>query len=146
VVTNVGDRNVCEEMKRGGYNIGGEDSGHVILTDYTTTGDGLLVAAKFLRLLKESGKPLSELVSGIKNYPQKLIGVKITPEARGTWDKNADICRVIAEAEAFFGGDGRVLVRPSGTEPLLRIMIEGKVESEVDEWLEKIKEAVERAL
>ncbi|MDR2532621.1 MAG: phosphoglucosamine mutase [Oscillospiraceae bacterium] len=142
----VGDRYVYEEMKKGGFNIGGENSGHIILSDYATTGDGLLSAARFLHMLKESGEPLSELVSGIKDYPQKLTGIKITSEAKANWSKNESIIKVIKEAEEFFSGNGRVNVRPSGTEPLIRIMIEGKSESDVEHWLGKIREVVEREL
>jgi phosphoglucosamine mutase len=141
----VGDRYVFEEMQRGGYNIGGENSGHIILSDYATTGDGLLTAVRLLSLLKASGKPLSELVSVIRDYPQKLIGVRISSEMRVVWEANDRIRAVIKEAEAFFAGagHGRVNVRASGTEPLLRIMIEGKREQDVDEWVNKIKEVVE---
>ncbi|MCL1823337.1 MAG: phosphoglucosamine mutase [Oscillospiraceae bacterium] len=146
VCTKVGDRYVYEEMQKGGYNIGGENSGHIILSDYSATGDGLLTAAFVLKLLKASKKPLSELVSGIKDYPQKLIGIKINPEMRENWEQNEHITHVIKQAEDFFGNDGRVLVRTSGTEPLLRIMLEGKNENDVDEWLQKIKEAVEKEL
>jgi len=146
VCTSVGDRYVCEEMQKNGYNIGGEDSGHIILSDYAATGDGLLTAARFLSLLKASGKPLSELVSAIKNYPQKLIGVKVNSEMRANWDKNEKIIKVIKEADEFFGKDGRVLVRASGTEPLLRIMIEGKNAADVDGWILKIKETVEKEI
>ncbi|MCL2637802.1 MAG: phosphoglucosamine mutase [Oscillospiraceae bacterium] len=146
ICTKVGDRYVYEEMKKEGYNLGGENSGHIILSDCATTGDGLLTAARFLRLLKESGKPLSELASAINDYPQVLIGVKTTPAARANWDKNEKVMQVIKNAETFFGSDGRVLVRASGTEPLLRIMIEGKIKNDVDNWVEKIKEVVENEL
>ncbi|MCL2019220.1 MAG: phosphoglucosamine mutase [Oscillospiraceae bacterium] len=148
VSTKVGDRYVYEEMKKNAHNIGGENSGHIILSDYATTGDGLLTAARFLRLLKESGKPLSELAAYIKDYPQILIGVKISPEMRATWSENKRITEVIEEAEAYFGGSrqGRVNVRASGTEPLLRIMIEGKDQSDVELWVKKIKEVVENEL
>jgi len=146
ISANVGDRYVYEEMKKGNYNLGGENSGHIILSDYATTGDGLLTTAKFLSLLKESGKPLSELVSGIKDYPQKLIGIKISSEAKASWNSNESIIKIIEEAEDFFKNSGRVNVRASGTEPLLRIMIEGKNESEVDDWVQKIREVAEREL
>jgi phosphoglucosamine mutase len=146
ICTKVGDRYVYEEMKTNGYNFGGENSGHIIFSDLSSTGDGLLTATRFLNLLKESKKPLSELVREINDYPQVLIGVRITPGARAAWEQNEAIASVINEAEAFFGNDGRVLVRASGTEPLLRIMIEGKVESEVNDRVEKIKQIVEREL
>jgi phosphoglucosamine mutase len=146
ICTKVGDRYVFEEMKSGGYNLGGENSGHIIFSDLSATGDGLLTAARFLNLLKESNKPLSELVCEINDYPQILIGVKISPQARTTWEQNEAIKNVTKEAEEFFGNEGRVLIRASGTEPLLRIMIEGKTESEVNDWVVKIKEIVEREL
>jgi phosphoglucosamine mutase len=146
ICTKVGDRYVYEEMKANGYNFGGENSGHIIFSDYSATGDGLLTAARFLKLLQNYGKPLSELVSEINDYPQVLIGVKITPEARTNWELNEKISAIIKEAESFFGADGRVLVRASGTEPLLRIMIEGKAKPEVDDWVSKIKKVIEREL
>jgi phosphoglucosamine mutase len=144
--TAVGDRYVFEEMKKNNYNLGGENSGHIILADCATTGDGLLTAAKFISLLKESGKPLSELVCAIKDYPQKLIGIKINPEAKANWSSNENIKSIIKEAEYFFADNGRVNVRASGTEPLLRIMIEGKKSEDVEFWVSKIKEVVEREL
>jgi phosphoglucosamine mutase len=148
ICTAVGDRYVYEEMKRNGYNLGGENSGHVILSDYATTGDGLLTAARLLSLVKTSGKPLSELVSDIRDYPQTLIGIRITPEARANWAQNEKITAIIKEAETFFavGEKGRVNVRASGTEPLLRIMVEAKQQQDVDTWVDKIKEVVEREL
>ncbi|MCL2108624.1 MAG: phosphoglucosamine mutase [Oscillospiraceae bacterium] len=149
ICANVGDRYVYEEMKRGNYNIGGENSGHIILADYATTGDGLLTAAKVLSLLKKSGKPLSELVSPINDYPQKLIGIKVNPDMRQNWQKNQNIMQVIKQADDFFSDGanvGRVNVRASGTEPLLRIMIEAKRESDVEMWLKKIKEVIENEL
>jgi phosphoglucosamine mutase len=142
----VGDRYVYEEMKKNNCNLGGENSGHIILADIASTGDGILTATQFLNLLKEAKKPLSELVSEIKNYPQRLIGIKIKPEEKANWNSNENIKKVIKEAENFLGENGRVNVRASGTEPLLRIMVEGKNEDEVDTWAEKIKEVVEREL
>jgi len=146
ISTSVGDRYVYEEMRKNDYNLGGENSGHIILSDYATTGDGLLTAARFLSLLKASNMPLSELVSAINDYPQKLIGVRITPQARAVWAENENIKNVIAEAEAFFANSGRVNVRASGTEPLLRIMIEGKNADDVENWTQKIREVAEKEL
>ncbi|MCL2696608.1 MAG: phosphoglucosamine mutase [Oscillospiraceae bacterium] len=142
----VGDRYVYEEMKKNGYNLGGENSGHIILSDYATTGDGLLTAAQFLYLLKKSEKPLSELVCAISDYPQVLIGVKISAKAKANWNGNENIAKIIKEADDFFKDSGRVNVRASGTEPLLRIMIEGKKEEDVNLWVNKIKEVVEKEL
>jgi phosphoglucosamine mutase len=148
ICTAVGDRYVYEEMKRNDYNLGGENSGHIILSDYATTGDGLLTAMRLLKLIKASGKKLSELTSAIKDYPQKLIGIKITPEARATWEANSNIKAAIREAEEFFAGagQGRINVRASGTEPLLRIMVEAKRQDDMDMWINKIKEVVEKEL
>jgi len=146
ISSDVGDRYVYEEMKRSGSNIGGENSGHIILSDYATTGDGILTATQFLFLLKESKKPLSELVSEIQDYPQKLIGIRVKPEAKENWKSNEKIKNTIKEAEIFFNKSGRVNVRASGTEPLLRVMVEGKNADEVEIWTNKIKGIIESEL
>ena len=146
VCTKVGDRYVLEEMLKNGYSIGGEQSGHIIFLDHATTGDGQLTAVQLMNLLVTVRKPLSQLVSEFEDYPQTLLGVKITADKKGLWDKTEAITSVIKEAEEFFGDSGRVLVRESGTEPLVRVMIEGKVKADVDRWAEKIAEAVKNAL
>ena len=146
VCTAVGDRYVLEEMLRGGYNIGGEQSGHIIFLDHATTGDGQLTAVQLLSLLASSKKPLSELVSGIPDFPQLLMNVKITEDKKGKWDKTPSILSVIKEAEDALSENGRVLVRESGTEPLVRVMIEGKNSDEVKYWTEKIVEKVKEEL
>lgn len=120
----VGDRYVLEEMKAGGYVLGGEQSGHVIFLDNATTGDGQLTALKFLEILAASGCKASELDSEIKQYPQILINVRVTPELRAAASDAPSVTAAIAEAYEMLG-EGRILVRPSGTEPLVRVMVEG---------------------
>ena len=125
-VTKVGDRYVLERMLEGGFNLGGEQSGHIILLDEATTGDGQLSAVKLLSILKKSGKKMSELAGVMERYPQVLMNVKIAPEWKNKIDKEGDIQRVIAKFQEGLGEDGRILVRESGTEPLVRVMVEGK--------------------
>lgn len=146
VCTAVGDRYVLEEMLKSGYNIGGEQSGHIIFLDYATTGDGQLTAVQLIELLARSGKSLSSLTADIPDYPQLLKNIRITEDKRGIWNKNADILTVIDEAEKALGENGRILVRESGTEPLVRVMIEGKDETEVEKWTDAICAAIEAAL
>lgn len=142
----VGDRYVLEEMQKGGYNIGGEQSGHIILLDYATTGDGQMTAAMLLKVMKETGMKLSELVQDIKDYPQLLENVRITEAAKGKWDKTPSIMECIDLAEREFSGEGRVLVRESGTEPLVRIMLEGKDMDMVTRLTNMIADEVRAAL
>lgn len=138
----VGDRYVLEEMLKNGYNIGGEQSGHIILLDYATTGDGQLTAAMILKVMKETGKKLSQLVCDIKDYPQLLVNVKITEQGKGRWSSTPSITEKIAEAEAQLADSGRVLVRESGTEPLVRVMVEGKDTQLVKHLADTIAEEV----
>ena len=126
VCTKVGDRYVLEEMLNNGYNIGGEQSGHIIFLDHATTGDGQLTAVQTLELLSKCKRPLSQLVKDIPDFPQLLVNVKITEDKKGLWDKTQKITDIIAQAEQAMGENGRILVRESGTEPLVRVMIEGK--------------------
>ncbi len=142
----VGDRYVLEEMLKYGYNIGGEQSGHIILLDYATTGDGQLTAAMILKVLKETGKKLSELVQDIKDYPQLLVNVKITEQSKGKWNETPSIMECIDLAEREFSGEGRVLVRESGTEPLVRVMLEGKDMDMVTRLTNMIADEVRAAL
>lgn len=124
--TKVGDRYVLEEMLKNGYVIGGEQSGHIIFLDHATTGDGQLSALQLLRILKNSGKKASELAAIMTTYPQVSVNVKVEPEAKKRFSSDARISKAVAEAETSLGGEGRVIVRPSGTEPLIRVMVEGK--------------------
>ena len=124
--TKVGDRYVLEEMVRGNYTIGGEQSGHIIMLEHNTTGDGLVTALQLLSVLKHSNKQMSELASVMEVLPQVLINAKVKTENKNKYTENSEIMNEIAKIEAEFSGNGRVLIRPSGTEPLVRVMIEGK--------------------
>ena len=144
--TAVGDRYVLEEMLKSGYNLGGEQSGHIIFLDYATTGDGQLTAVQLITMLNELKTPLSELTAGIEDYPQLLVNVKITEAGKNKWNKNEAILSAIKDAENAMGDSGRVLVRESGTEPLVRVMLEGKSAEDVDYWTNKIADVVRAEL
>lgn len=144
VQTAVGDRYVMEEMRRGGYSLGGEQSGHIILLDYATTGDGLLTALQVVRTVVRSGKPLSELRSVMRKYPQVLVNVRVRDKNR--LYENAAVEEAIRAAERELVGRGRVLVRPSGTESLVRIMAEGPDEGEVRRIAGCLAKVIEREL
>jgi phosphoglucosamine mutase len=124
--TAVGDRYVLERMLKDGYNIGGEQSGHVIFLDFATTGDGELSGVQLIETVVKSGKKLSELASIMTVYPQVLINVKVSPEGKQKYNNDEYIIAATQKAEMELMGDGRVLVRVSGTEPLVRVMLEGK--------------------
>lgn len=144
VITAVGDRYVVEEMKKNNYNFGGEQSGHMIFLDYNTTGDGQLSAIQLLKVMRETGKSLSELASEVTIYPQKLVNVRVKDNAakKSAMDVPA-IQKVISEMETSMNGKGRILVRPSGTEPLLRVMAEAPTHEEVNHVVDTIVEVVE---
>lgn len=146
VCTKVGDRYVLEEMLNNGYNIGGEQSGHIIFLDHATTGDGQLTAAQTLELLSKCKRPLSQLVKDIPDFPQLLVNVKITEDKKGLWEKTQKITDIISQAEQAMGENGRILVRESGTEPLVRVMIEGKDEKEVHHWTNLIADTIKECL
>lgn len=142
--TQVGDRYVVEAMKEHGYNLGGEQSGHIIFLDYNTTGDGMLSGIQLLNVMKQTGKTLSELASEVTEYPQELVNIRVS-------DKNGamnhpEIKAVIEEVEKEMDGDGRVLVRPSGTEPLLRVMAEAPTQEKVHYYVEKIADVVRQTI
>jgi phosphoglucosamine mutase len=126
----VGDRYVMERMIEGGYNLGGEQSGHIIFLDHNTTGDGLISALQILAVMKQAGKKLSELAQCMKTYPQTLVNVKV--KARQDLASIPDIAKLMAEIERKLEGTGRLLVRYSGTEPKVRVMIEGENEQEIN--------------
>ena len=126
IATKVGDRYVLEEMLLEGYVLGGEQSGHVIFRDYSTTGDGQLTAVQLLTHLKRSGKSLSELASVMTRYPQFIVNIRTTDEGKLAFFTDHDIKTLIKAAEEALGDTGRMVVRPSGTEPLIRIMTEGE--------------------
>lgn len=144
--TNVGDRYVLEEMLKNDYNLGGEQSGHIIFLDYNTTGDGILTAIKLLSVLKKSGKKLSELASVMEVLPQVLVNAKVSNDKKYKYLENDIIKKSIEELEEKFAGEGRVLIRPSGTEPLVRVMIEGKDEKTIKEESEKLARIIEEEL
>lgn len=124
--TKVGDRYVLENMLENGHCIGGEQSGHIIFLDYNTTGDGLMTAVRLVSALRDSGKKMSELAEIVNILPQVLVNAKIKNEYKSTYMNDPDIAAAIKDIEDKFAGNGRVLIRPSGTEPLVRVMIEGE--------------------
>lgn len=126
VQTKVGDRYVLEEMLKNGYNLGGEQSGHVICLDYNPTGDGILTSILLIRAMLEQNKKASEIASIMKAYPQVLINAKVNTNKKEDYKNDAEIKAEIEKLEKEFSGNGRVLIRPSGTEPLVRVMIEGE--------------------
>ncbi|MDK4426352.1 phosphoglucosamine mutase [Enterococcus faecalis] len=140
VVTQVGDRYVVEEMRKNDYNFGGEQSGHMIFLDYNTTGDGMLSGIQLLNVMKQTSKKLSELADEVTIYPQKLVNIRVT-DKNGAMEVPA-IKAVVEQAEAEMNGEGRILVRPSGTEPLLRVMAEAPTQEKVDYYVDKIAEVV----
>ncbi|MNE45882.1 Phosphoglucosamine mutase [compost metagenome] len=142
--TAVGDRYVMSEMIRGGYNLGGEQSGHVIFLDYNTTGDGILTAIQLVDTLIASGKQLSELKTVMKQYPQVLVNVRVQDKSK--YVGNVAIEQAITEVENKLSDNGRVLVRPSGTESLIRVMAEGPEKQELEELVGQIVAVVEKEL
>ncbi len=144
VQTAVGDRYVLEEMRRGGYNLGGEQSGHVLMTDHATTGDGVLTSLHLLGRLAEQGMPLGQLASGVQRLPQVLVNVAGVDKARAGSDEH--VVAAVAEAEVRLGGTGRVLLRPSGTESLVRVMVEAAEQSEAESTAERLADVVRARL
>ena len=142
VATKVGDRFVLEEMLQNGYSLGGEQSGHVIFREYATTGDGQLTSVQLLSLLKRSGKKLSELASVMKRYPQSMINVKISKQGKLKFYTDAEVVRAIDKAEKELSGSGRLVVRPSGTEPLLRVMVESLDADQADRVAKEVAEVI----
>ena len=140
IQTAVGDRYVVEEMRANDYNLGGEQSGHIVFLDYNTTGDGLLTGIQLVSIMKATGKKLSELAGEMTIYPQKLINVRVTDKHAVT--QNEKVAAVIAEVEAEMAGNGRVLVRPSGTEPLVRVMVEAASVDACEEYVTRIADVV----
>ena len=144
--TTVGDRYVLENMLANGYCIGGEQSGHIIFLDYNTTGDGLMTAVRLTCALRDSGKKMSDLASVVEILPQVLVNARIKNENKNTYMEDKEIAEAIRKIEEKFAGNGRVLIRPSGTEPLVRVMLEGKDKSEIKEEATALAKMIEERL
>ena len=144
--TKVGDRYVLEEMLKNGYNLGGEQSGHVILLDYNPTGDGILTSLMLIQALLEENKKASEVNKIIKLYPQVLVNAKVNSEKKYDYEKEPQIKESIEKLEKEFAGNGRVLIRPSGTEPLIRVMIEGEEQEYINKKANEIAKLIEEKL
>ena len=144
--TKVGDRYVLERMRQIGANLGGKQSGHVIFLDENTTGDGLLSALHLLQVLVDTKKPLSELATIMEVLPQALVNAKVPNDKKNSYMENPQIADAIDALTKKFAGEGRVLIRPSGTEPLVRVMIEGRDQNRIQEEAEKLAALIESAM
>ncbi|MBU5591825.1 phosphoglucosamine mutase [Clostridium sp. MSJ-4] len=144
VKTKVGDRYVLEEMLKEGYKLGGEQSGHVIFLDYNTTGDGIVTGIQLAAVVKKSGKTLSELAKIMRELPQVLVNAKIPNDKKDIHEKDEEIIEVIKDIEKSLHGCGRVLIRPSGTEPLVRVMLEGENQEEIDKMAHELAKLIEK--
>jgi phosphoglucosamine mutase len=138
--TSVGDRYVLEAMRAGGHTLGGEQSGHLIFLDRATTGDGLLTAVRLLGIMARTGRPLSELATVMRRLPQVLVNVRVAD--REGLAGAANVWRAVREEEARLADRGRVLVRPSGTEPLVRVMVEAETEGAAKSAADRLAAAV----
>jgi phosphoglucosamine mutase len=138
VSASVGDRYVLEEMKKGGYILGGEQSGHIVFLRHAASGDGQLTALKLLSAIAETGESLAGLTRGIPVYPQVLLNVQVSPGQKESFASDPAVSQAIAEAEKALGNNGRILVRASGTEPLIRVMAEGRDRGEITRLAEEI--------
>ena len=145
-ITDVGDRYVIEEMKKSGHNLGGEQSGHMIFLDYNTTGDGTLSSLIVSKIVKEDGKTLSEQSALMTTYPQVLINVEVRNEVKNKFMENDEIRAEIERLEKLMDGTGRVLIRPSGTQPLVRVMLEGKDEGQIRELAQGLADLIKEKL
>ncbi len=143
VQTKVGDRYVLEEMRANGYSIGGEQSGHMILLDYNSTGDGLMTAVQFIAAVKRSGKHVDEAIDVMQKYPQTLINVRVSDKQAAS--ESQAVLDAVRSAEEELGEDGRVLLRPSGTEPVIRVMVEASTQEDADRHARAIASVVEKA-
>jgi phosphoglucosamine mutase len=144
VRTRVGDRYVVEEMRSGGYNLGGENSGHIIFHDYNSTGDGLLCGLQVLAIMRRTGRPLSELAAGVHHYPQVLLSLEVGEKR--PLEELPIVANAIRKVEEELGERGRVLIRYSGTEPKVRVMVEGEDEQRVRDHAEELADLLRRAL
>lgn len=140
--TKVGDRYVLEEMLLEDYSFGGEQSGHIIFRDFATTGDGQLTAVQLLTLMRASGEPLSQLASVMTRYPQIMVNLTVSPEGKIAFYNDAEVNCALAEAKAELGKTGRIVVRPSGTEPLIRVMAEGQDEEQIARVANHVAEVI----
>ena len=145
-ITDVGDRYVIEEMKKSGHNLGGEQSGHMIFLDYNTTGDGTLSSLIVSKIVKEDGKTLSEQSALMTTYPQVLINVDVRNEVKNKFMENDEIRTEIEKLEKLMAGTGSVLIRPSGTQPLVRVMLEGKDEGQIRELAQELADLIKAKL
>jgi phosphoglucosamine mutase len=144
VRTKVGDRYVIEEMIARNFNLGGEQSGHIIFRDFTTTGDGIISALQVLRIMHQTGQPLSKLKACLKKYPQAQRNLKV--KAKPPIEELRDVVRLRDEVERELAGKGRILLRYSGTEPKIRLLIEGRELDKIDKHANRIAEAIEAAI
>lgn len=144
--TKVGDRYVLERMKEIGANLGGEQSGHIIFLDENTTGDGLLSALHLLQVMVETGRPLSELSGIMEVLPQALVNAKVPNHKKESYMEYPEIAQAISMLTEKFAGEGRVLIRPSGTEPLVRVMIEGKNQAQIEEEAKKLAALIQEVM
>ena len=144
VQTKVGDRYVLEEMLKDGYNLGGEQSGHVILLDYNPTGDGILTSLMLIQAILEENETSSKMTEIIKLYPQVLINAKVSSDKKYDYEKDDEIKNAIEKLEKEFAGNGRVLIRPSGTEPKIKLYMGVKADTmeKAEKDLEELKEAM----
>ena len=138
--------NGLELMQTKGYNLGGEQSGHVILLDYNPTGDGILTSLMLIQSILEANKKASEMTKIIKLYPQVLINAKVSSDKKYNYENDEEIKQAIEKLEKEFAGNGRVLIRPSGTEPLVRVMIEGEDQEYITKKAKEIAELIEKKL
>lgn len=143
VKTAVGDRYVFEEMINNGYILGGEQSGHIIFLEHNTTGDGLLTGLMLLQVMKKTGKKMSELNSLMEDFPQVLVNARVKDELKNSYLEDEKIREGVQKVEEMFRGEGRVVIRPSGTEPMIRVMIEGKDEKEIEKTAEELAKIIE---
>ncbi len=142
ITTKVGDRYILEEMIKENYSVGGEQSGHIIFSEFATTGDGQLTAVQLLSIMRRTGKKLSELAAIMERYPQVMINVRVDQKFKEEWKNTPAITEIISQCEEELGSDGRVLVRESGTEPLIRVMLEGKKFDVINGMAKKIADKI----
>jgi len=146
IKTKVGDRYVLEEMLLNGYNFGGEQSGHLIFLDYNTTGDGILTALQIMSIMKSSDKNLSKLAAAMTKLPQVLANANVNDDKKAALSDDPVIQEEIKNIESKFLGNGRVLIRASGTEPLIRVMIEGPEQATIERYAYQLARLIEQRL